>query len=46
MKAYWIATYKIISDINKLKKYMDKVIPIFKSFGAKPLVRAGKFKTF
>ncbi len=46
MKAYWIATYKKISDINNLKKYAEKVTPVIKSFGAKPLVRGGRFETF
>ena len=26
-KAYWIATYKEINDIKKLKQYSEKVTP-------------------
>ncbi|WP_440656030.1 DUF1330 domain-containing protein [Candidatus Pelagibacter sp. HIMB1509] len=43
MKAYWIAVYKKIGNINHLKKYSETVTPIIKKFGGKPIVRGGKF---
>ena len=43
-KVYWIATYKEIKDIKKLKQYSEKVTPIFKNFGATPVVRGGEYK--
>ena len=46
MKAYWIAKFKKINNYDRLKKYSEKVIPVIKKFGGKPLVRGGKFKTF
>jgi uncharacterized protein (DUF1330 family) len=46
MKAYWIALYKSIDDQENIKNYGAKVIEIIKSYGGKPLVRGGKFKTF
>ena len=46
MKAYWIALYKKINNVDNLKKYAEIVTPIIKSYGGKPLVRGGKFKTF
>ena len=42
MKGYWIALYKKIGDMDKLKNYATKVTPIIKSYGGKPLVRGGK----
>ena len=45
MKAYWIALYKKINNVDNLKKYAEIVTPIIKSYGGKPLVRGGKFKT-
>jgi uncharacterized protein (DUF1330 family) len=45
MKAYWIALYKKIENQENIKKYGEKVIKIIKSYGGKPLVRGGKFKT-
>ena len=46
MKAYWIALYTKIDDINNLKKYSEIVTPLIKSYGGIPLVRGGKFKSF
>ena len=45
MKAYWIALYKRIDSQENIKKYGEKVTEVLKSYGAKPLVRGGKFKT-
>ena len=44
MKGYWIALYKQINNIDNLKNYGDKVTPVIKSFGGKPLVRGGKYQ--
>ena len=46
MKGYWIALYKKIESMDNLKNYATKVTPIIKSYGGKPLVRGGKYKTF
>ena len=43
-KGYWLATYKKIGDIEKLKKYAETVTPIIKSFGGQALVRGGKYQ--
>ena len=43
-KGYWLATYKRIEDLEKLKKYAETVTPIIKSFGGQALVRGGKFQ--
>tara|TARA_B100000795_G_scaffold264178_1_gene244344 strand:+ start:892 stop:1188 length:297 start_codon:yes stop_codon:yes gene_type:complete len=45
MKAYWIALYKKIDNQDNIKNYGNKVTGVLKSYGAKPLVRGGKFKT-
>ncbi len=42
MKAYWIAVYKKIEDVNNLKNYSESVTPIIKKYGGKPIVRGGK----
>ena len=44
MKGYWIATYKKIDDLEKLKEYAEKATPIIKKFGGKPIVRGGKYE--
>tara|TARA_B100000787_G_scaffold42232_1_gene30028 strand:- start:137 stop:433 length:297 start_codon:yes stop_codon:yes gene_type:complete len=44
MKGYWIALYKKISSAENLKEYSNKVTPIIKSFGGKPLVRGGGYQ--
>ena len=43
-KSYWIATYRTIGDIEKLKKYAEIVTPVIKSFGGQALVRGGKYQ--
>ena len=43
-KGYWLATYKTIGDLEKLKKYAETVTPIIKSFGGQALVRGGKYQ--
>ena len=43
-KGYWLATYKRIGDLEKLKKYAETVTPIIKSFGGQALVRGGKYQ--
>ena len=43
-KGYWLATYKKIGDLEKLKKYAETVTPIIKSFGGQALVRGGQFQ--
>ena len=43
-KGYWLATYKKIGDIEKLKKYAETVTPIIKSFGGQALVRGGTYQ--
>ena len=43
-KGYWLATYKKIGDLEKLKKYAEVVTPVIKSFGGQALVRGGKYK--
>jgi len=43
-KGYWLATYKKIRDLEKLKKYAEIVTPVIKSFGGQPLVRGGKYQ--
>ena len=45
-KGYWISLYVKIENQDNLKKYAETVTPIIKSFGGKPLIRGGKFKTF
>jgi len=45
MKVYWIALYKKIDNQENIKNYGEKVIEVLKSYGAKPVVRGGKFKT-
>ena len=44
MKGYWVALYKKINNTKNLKNYSNKVTPIIKSFGGKPLVRGGNYK--
>ena len=41
-KGYWIALYKKIENIDNLKNYAEKVTPIIKNYGGKPLIRGGK----
>ena len=44
MKAYWIALYTKIQNIDNLKKYAELVTPIIKSYGGIPLIRGGEYK--
>ena len=46
MRAYWIALYKKIDCRKDLKDYSDKVTPVIKSYGGKPLVRGGEYQCF
>ena len=43
-KGYWLATYKLIGDLQKLKKYAEVVTPVIKGFGGQALVRGGKYQ--
>ena len=43
-KGYWLATYKSIGDLEKLKKYAEVVTPVIKGFGGQALVRGGKYQ--
>jgi uncharacterized protein (DUF1330 family) len=45
MKVYWIALYKKIDSQGNIRKYRERATEVLKSYGAKPLVRGGKFKT-
>jgi uncharacterized protein (DUF1330 family) len=45
MSVYWIALYKKIGNQDNIKKYGAKVTEVLKSYGAKPIVRGGEFKT-
>ena len=45
MKAYWIALYKNIDSQENIKKYAERVTEVLRSYGAKPIVRGGKFLT-
>ena len=46
MKAYWIALYTKIKSDENLYKYSEVAIPLFKKYGAVPLVRGGKYKLY
>ena len=43
-KGYWLAQYRSIRDLEKLKKYAETVTPIIKSFGGQALVRGGTYQ--
>ena len=45
-KAYWIAKYKKINDLNALSRYAEKAKKVIELFGGKALVRGGKYITF
>ena len=45
-KGYWISLYFKVENQENLKKYAETVTPIIKSFGGKPLIRGGQYKTF
>ena len=46
VKAYWISLYLKVNNQENLKKYAEKVTPIIKGYGGKPLVRGGFHETF
>ena len=46
MKAYWIALYTKIRSNENLSKYSKIAIPLFKKYGATPLVRGGKYRLY
>ena len=43
-KGYWLAQYRSIRDLEKLKKYAETVTPIIKGFGGQALVRGGTYQ--
>ena len=45
MKAYWIAIYKDLNNIENLKGYAEKAGPAIKKYNGKILVRGGKAET-
>ena len=45
-KGYWLATYKKIESKDNLVSYAAKATETIKSYGGKPLVRGGKYKSF
>ena len=45
-KAYWIAKYKKISDLEALGKYAERAKKVIEAFGGRSLVRGGKYITF
>ena len=45
MKAYWIAIYKDLNNVEDLKRYAEKATPAIKKFNGKILARGGKTKT-
>ena len=44
-KGYWLATYKKIESKVNLGNYAAKATETIKSYGGKPLVRGGKYKS-
>ena len=45
MKAYWIAVYKDLKNIESVKKYAEKALPAIKKYNGKILARGGKTET-
>ena len=45
MKAYWIAVYQDIKNLEIIKKYGEKATPAIKKYNGIILVRGGKTKT-
>ena len=45
MKAYWIAVYKDLNNLENLKGYAEKANPAIKKYNGKILVRGGKVET-
>ena len=44
-KGYWLATYKKIENKENLGNYAAKATETIKSYGGKPLVRGGKYRS-
>ena len=44
-KGYWLATYKKIENNENLGNYATKATETIKSYGGKPLVRGGKYRS-
>ena len=45
MKAYWMAVYKDLKNVKKLKEYAEKATPAIKKYNGKILVRGGRTET-
>ena len=45
MKAYWVAIYSDLNNLESLKVYAEKATPAIKKFSGKILVRGGKTET-
>ena len=45
MKAYWVAVYKDLKDMESVKKYAEKALPAIKKYNGKILARGGKSET-
>lgn len=45
MKAYWIAVYKDLENLENIKKYAEKASPAIKKYNGKILARGGKTET-
>ena len=45
MKAYWVAVYKDLENLEDLKKYAEKATTAIKKYNGKILVRGGKAET-
>ena len=45
MKAFWIAIYKDIKNLDNIKKYGEKATPAIKKYNGTILARAGKVET-
>ena len=42
-KAYWIAKYRKINDLEALGKYAERAKKVIEAFGGRSLVRGGKY---
>ena len=45
MKAYWIAVYKDLENMESIKKYAEKASPAIEKYNGKILSRGGKAET-
>ena len=45
MKAYWIAVYKDIKNLENIKKYGEKATPAINKYNGIILARGGKVET-